>query len=171
VIISVPKETTPGERRVALVPESCKKLIQAGYTVSVEAGAGEAAYIPDDAYRAAGAAVERDAAAMYGKADFLVRVAAPGTAEVERMRSGALLLGSLMPLRNLAAVKALAARNITAFSTDAIPRTTRAQPMDTLSSQANIAGYRGVLLAAAELWARPWRGCRRSPRRGGWAPT
>ncbi len=151
MIISVPKETTPGERRVALVPESCKRLIQAGYAVAIEAGAGTAAYFPDDAYRDVGVTVESDAAALLGKADFVVRVNAPAVDEVEGMRSGALLLGSLMPLRNLAAVRALAARGITAFSTDAIPRTTRAQPMDTLSSMANIAGYRGVLLAAAEL--------------------
>lgn len=151
MIISVPKETAPGERRVALVPESCKRLIQAGYTVAVETGAGAAAYFLDDAYQAVGVTVERDAASLLGKADFVVRVNAPAAGEVDRMRSGAFLLGSLMPLRNLSAMKALAARNITAFSTDAIPRTTRAQPMDTLSAMANIAGYRGVLLAAAEL--------------------
>ncbi len=157
MIVSVPKETASGERRVALVPESCKKLIQAGYAVAIEAGAGDAAYFPDEAYRAVGATVERDAASLLGKADFVVRVNAPaasgpaGRNEVEWMQQGALLLGSLMPLRNLGVVRALAARNITAFSTDAIPRTTRAQPMDTLSSQANITGYRGALLAAVEL--------------------
>jgi NAD(P) transhydrogenase subunit alpha len=134
-----------------LVPESCKRLIQAGYAVAVEAGAGAAAYFLDDAYQSVGATIERDAASLLGKADFVVRVNAPPAGEVDRMRSGAFLLGSLMPLRNLSAVKALAARNITAFSTDAIPRTTRAQPMDTLSAMANIAGYRGVLMAAAEL--------------------
>jgi len=157
VIISVPKETAPGERRVALVPESCKKLIQGGYAVAIEAGAGAGAYFPDDAYREVGVTVESDPAALLGRADFVVRVNPPpvsgggGRHEVEWMRQGAFLLGSLMPLRHLAVVRALAARGITAFSTDAIPRTTRAQPMDTLSSQANIAGYRGVLLAAAEL--------------------
>jgi len=157
VLISVPTEAALGERRVALVPESCKKLIQAGYSVAIESGAGRGAYLPDDAYRAVGVAVESDAAALLGKADIVLRVNAPplggssGRNEVEWMRSGALLVGSLMPLRNLDVVRALAARGITAFSTDAIPRTTRAQAMDTLSSQANIAGYRGVLLAAAEL--------------------
>ncbi len=153
----VVKETAPGERRVALVPESCKKLIQAGYAVAIEAGAGMAAYFPDEAYREAGVEVEGDPAALVGKADFVLRVNAPpengagGRNEVAWMREGAFLLGSLMPLRNLPVVRALAARGITAFSTDAIPRTTRAQSMDTLSSQANIAGYRGVLLAAVEL--------------------
>ncbi len=156
MIISVPRETAPGERRVALVPESCKKLIQAGYAVAIESGAGTGAYFPDDAYREVGVTVESDPQSLLGKADFVVRVNAPptngaGRNEVEWMRQGAFLLGSLMPLRNFAAVRALATRGITAFSTDAIPRTTRAQPMDTLSSQANIAGYRGVLLAAAEL--------------------
>ena len=157
MLISVPRETAVGERRVALVPESCKKLIQAGYAVAIESGAGEGAFVPDDAYRAVGVVVERDPAALLGQADFVLRVNAPlpgaasGRDEVEWMRPGTLLLGSLMPLRNLDAVRALAAREITAFSTDAIPRTTRAQSMDTLSSMANIAGYRGVLLAAAEL--------------------
>lgn len=151
MIIAVPKETAAGERRVALVPESCKRLIQAGYEIGVEAGAGAAAYIPDDAYEKVGVTVHGDAAAMLAKADFVLCVNAPAAGEVGRMRSGPFLLGSLMPLRNLDTVKALAAHNITAFSTDAIPRTTRAQAMDTLSSMANITGYRGVLLAAAEL--------------------
>ncbi len=157
MIICVPKETMPGEHRVALVPESCKKLIQAGYDVAIEAGAGDAAYFSDEAYRAAGATIESDAAGMLGKAEFVARVNAPsaggsaGRNEIEPMRQGAFLLGSLMPLRHLSVMKALAVHNITSFSTDAIPRTTRAQPMDTLSSQANLTGYRGVLLAAVEL--------------------
>lgn len=155
--IAVPKETRPGERRVALVPESCKKLVQAGFTVAVEAGAGAAAYFDDDAYRQAGAAVEADAAAMLGAADFVLKVNPPavdpaaGRDEVAWMRPGTMLLASLMPLRNLPVVELLAHRGITAFSTDAIPRTTRAQAMDTLSSMASIAGYKGVLLAATEL--------------------
>jgi NAD(P) transhydrogenase subunit alpha len=152
--IGVPKETTPGERRVALVPESCKKLIGSGYTVSLEAGAGEAAGFPDAAYREAGVVVEPDPPAALG-ADLVLKLNPPVTNgqrnEVEWMRPGKVYLGSLMPLRNLEAVRALATRRITAFSTDAIPRTTRAQSMDTLSSMANIAGYKGVLLAAAEL--------------------
>ena len=157
MLISVPRETAPGERRVALVPESCKKLIQAGYSVAIESGAGDAAYLPDAAYREVGVTVDGNPAGFLSKADVVLRVNAPpvggasGRNEVEWMRPGAVLLGSLMPLRNLEGVRALAARGITAFSTDAIPRTTRAQAMDTLSSQANIAGYRGVLLAAAEL--------------------
>jgi H+-translocating NAD(P) transhydrogenase subunit alpha len=152
--IGVPQETAPREQRVALVPESCKKLIQAGYDVAVEAGAGAAAGYPDAAYRDAGAAVEQ-AAALLGSADLVLKVGPPSLAaprdETAWMRAGAIYVGSLMPLRNPEAVRALAARRVTAFSTDAIPRTTRAQSMDTLSSMANIAGYKGVLLAAAEL--------------------
>ena len=154
--IGVPKETSAGERRVALVPESCKKLIQAGYTISVEAGAGDSAGFPDSAYREVGVTVWGDPAALLSSADLVLKVNAPSAgngqgSETEWMREGAIYIGSLMPLRNLDAVRALAARRITAFSTDAIPRTTRAQSMDTLSSMANISGYKGALLAAAEL--------------------
>jgi NAD(P) transhydrogenase subunit alpha len=149
--IGVPKETAPGERRVALVPESVKKLIQAGYEVAVETGAGDEAGYGDTAFHEAGAAVQADRAALAGSADLLLKIGPPARDEVGWMRAGSIYLGSLMPLRNPAAVRALADRRITAFSTDAIPRTTRAQSMDTLSSMANIAGYKGVLLAAAEL--------------------
>jgi proton-translocating NAD(P)+ transhydrogenase subunit alpha len=149
--IAVPKEIRPGERRVALVPESCKKLVQAGFAVAVEAGAGASAYYGDDAYRRAGATVEADRTAMLGAADFVIKVNAPSVDELAAMRPGAFLLASIMPLRHLEAADALASRKITAFSTDAIPRTTRAQSMDTLSSMASIAGYKGVLLAADAL--------------------
>src|SRR5690349_1677497 len=153
--IGVPKETAPGERRVALVPESGKKLKQAGYDIAVEAGAGVAAGYPDAAYREVGVALEPDPAALLGAADVVLKVGPPaldgGRDEVAWMRPDAVYLGSLMPLRNLRAVRALAVRPVTAFATDAIPRTTRAQSMDTLSSMANISGYKGVLLAAATL--------------------
>lgn len=153
--IGVPKETSAGERRVALVPESGKKLIQSGYEISVETGAGEAAGFPDADYLAAGISLQADPAAVLG-ADLVLKVNPPSTGnaqrdEIEWMRPGSIYLGSLMPLRNLEAVRALAARRITAFSTDAIPRTTRAQSMDTLSSMANIGGYKGALLGATEL--------------------
>ena len=153
--IGVPQETAPGERRVALVPESCKKLKQAGYEIAIEAGAGASAGFPDAAYRELGVTLESDPAALLGTADIVLKVGPPSIEpdrdEVAWMRSGAVYLGSLMPLRHLRAVRALAARGVTAFATDAIPRTTRAQSMDTLSSMANIAGYKGVLLAAVEL--------------------
>jgi H+-translocating NAD(P) transhydrogenase subunit alpha len=148
--IGVPQESTAGERRVALVPESGKKLIQAGYEVLVEAGAGAAAGFPDAAYREAGITLESARPAVLGS-DLVLKVNAPEPSEIAAMRAGTIYVGSLMPLRNLDAVRALAARGVTAFSTDAIPRTTRAQSMDTLSSMANIAGYKGALLAATEL--------------------
>ena len=159
--IGVPKETAPGERRVALVPESCKKLIQAGYEIAIESQAGDAAGFVDAAYRELGVTVESGPAAVLGSADLVLKVTAPLVAhgsspapqrdETAWMRPGTIYVGSLMPLRNLDAVRALAARKITAFATDAVPRTTRAQSMDTLSSMANIGGYKGVLLAASEL--------------------
>ena len=154
--IAVPKESAPQEQRVALVPESCKKLILAGYEIAIEADAGAAAGFADAAYQDVGAAVAVDAAALLGPADLVLKVNAPALASSGRdetawMRPGCIYVGSLMPLRNLDAVRALAARRITAFSTDAIPRSTRAQSMDTLSSMANISGYKGVLLAATEL--------------------
>jgi proton-translocating NAD(P)+ transhydrogenase subunit alpha len=154
--IAVPKESAPREQRVALVPESCKKLIQAGYDIAVEAGAGVSAGFSDAAYQEMGATVVADPAVLLGSADLVLKVNAPAVAAAGRdetgwMRPGTIYVGSLMPLRNLDAVRALAAAKITAFSTDAIPRTTRAQSMDTLSSMANISGYKGVLLAAADL--------------------
>jgi proton-translocating NAD(P)+ transhydrogenase subunit alpha len=154
--IGVLRERFPGERRVALVPESCRKLLQAGYEISIESGCGDAAGFTDAAYREVGAAAESDPNVLLGSADLVLKVGSPvslssGRDETAWMRPGAIYVGSLMPLRNLEAVRALAERKITAFSTDAIPRTTRAQAMDTLSSMANITGYKGVLLAAAAL--------------------
>ena len=145
------RETAADERRVALVPESCKKLVQAGYDVGIEAGAGGVAGFSDEDYRTAGAAMDVDAVRLVGSSDLLLKVGAPSSTEVAALRPGTIYLGSLMPLRNLPAVRALAARKVTAFATDAIPRTTRAQSMDTLSSMANISGYKGVLLAAATI--------------------
>src|SRR6188508_515712 len=152
--IGVPREVHPGEARVALVPESCKKLVQLGYEVAVENGAGVAAGFPDAAYRDSGAVPVGDAATLFGSTDLLLKVTPPALTERDEaawLRPGSIYLGSLMPLRHLEAVRALAARKVTAFSTDAIPRTTRAQAMDTLSSMASIAGYKGVLLAASQL--------------------
>jgi NAD(P) transhydrogenase subunit alpha len=153
--IAVPKEIRAGERRVALDPDSCKKLVQAGLEVAIEAGAGEASYFSDEAYRAAGATLVAKATDLAG-AGLLLKVNAPvlradGIHEADLLKAGTLLLASLFPTRNLDAVKRLAERGVTAFSTDCIPRTTRAQAMDTLSSQANITGYKGVLLGANEL--------------------
>jgi NAD(P) transhydrogenase subunit alpha len=149
--IAVPRETAASERRVALVPESCKKLIAAGYEISVESGAGHAAGFADQWYADVGVSLVPDAASLIASGDLVLKVTAPTAAETAAMKPGAIYLGSLMPLRHLDAVRALAARKITAFATDAIPRTTRAQSMDTLSSMANLGGYKGVLLAAVEL--------------------
>jgi len=153
--IAVLKETRPDERRVALAPESCKKLIKDGYVIGIEAGAGASAFYPDAAYQDVGATVESDAAALVRSADIVLKVHPPAVGaprnEVQWMRPGTVFLGSVMPLRNLDVVPALAAAKVTTFSTDAIPRTTRAQSMDTLSAMNNIIGYKGVLIAAAEL--------------------
>ena len=155
--IAVPREVRAGERRVALVPESVRKLVKAGVAVSVERGAGERAFFADSEFTAAGAALETDAAALYAGADLVVKVQAPavneklGVHETELMREGAMLLGTLVPARHPDVVAMLAARRITAFAVNLIPRITRAQSMDTLSSMANIAGYKAVLLAADTL--------------------
>jgi H+-translocating NAD(P) transhydrogenase subunit alpha len=157
VRIAVPKERRPDERRVALVPESCAKLVKAGMRVLVEAGAGESAHFADGAYRAAGAEIVDDTAQLFATADFLLKVQPPaespavGRHEADMLREGAMLLGTLVPSRNQEVVAKLAARKVSAFATDLIPRITRAQGMDTLSSMANIAGYRAVLLAAIAL--------------------
>src|SRR5262245_6852285 len=155
--IAVPREIRGDECRVALVPESIKKLIKAGATVGVQAGAGERSYISDAEFTAAGAAIEPDAAKLLADADFVLKVQPPmfdehaDRHEVDLLREGCFFMASLLPIRNVDVMQRLALRNITAFSTDAIPRTTRAQSMDTLSSMANIAGYKAVLIAADML--------------------
>ncbi len=149
--IVVPRETLEGERRVALVPESVKKLVAKGVEVAVERGAGEAAYFADAKYLEVGAVIESDARALLSGGDFAFMVQPPTAAQVEALRPGAMLITTLNPTINLEAVRKLAERRISAFSTDCIPRTTRAQSMDTLSSMANIAGYKAVLIAANEL--------------------
>ncbi len=148
MLIGVPTEVAAGERRVALVPESVAKLVKNNANVLVERGAGTAAAFPDEAYETAGAALGT-AADVYAKADLVVKIARPTAAELETMRAGQALLALLAPLGDPASVEAYAARGISALSMDAIPRTTRAQSMDVLSSQANIAGYKAVLIAAA----------------------
>ena len=155
--LAVPKEHAEGEHRVALVPESVKKLTSAGFIISVERDAGIAAHFPAEQYAAAGATIVDDPGALVGNADFVLRLGPPALTgqgaphDLGHMRPGAMLLSSLMPTRNISVVRALADRRVTAFSTDAIPRTTRAQSMDTLSAMANIAGYKGSLMAALEL--------------------
>lgn len=154
--IAVPKETRALENRVALDPDSCKKLVAAGMEISIEAGAGACAYFPDEAYQAVGVSILSDVAQLFGEADFVLKINAlavrpDGTHEADLMKPGAMLLASIFPTRHLESVKKMVERNITSFSTDCIPRTTRAQGMDTLSSQANIVGYKGLMLGAIEL--------------------
>jgi NAD(P) transhydrogenase subunit alpha len=149
--IAVPKERQADERRVALVPESVKKLVGKGVDVAIESGAGDTAYVSDDAFREVGAAIESDAAALLGSADFVLAINPPTAEQVGQMKSGAKLLAGLLPTKNTDIVRQLAEQKVSAFSTDAIPRTTRAQSMDTLSSMANIAGYKAVLIAASHL--------------------
>ena len=151
------KETLPGERRVAITPAAMPALKRAGIEVLVEAGAGEAAGVPDAAFRDQGAEVAGSAADVVARADLLlrVRVSPPGTpagqADLEATRPGQTLVGFLDPLNDPGIAQALAERGVTAFSMELMPRITRAQSMDALSSMATIAGYKAVLLAAGTL--------------------
>ncbi len=155
--IAVPREIAPQEARVGLVPESVTKLKKAGAAVVVEKDAGLAAGFTDAEYAAAGATLEADVRKVYDGADLVLKVQPPmdhpiaGAHEVALMKPGAMLLGAIQPLASLDATRRLAAAKITAFATEFIPRITRAQKMDTLSSMATIAGYKAVLLAAAGL--------------------
>ena len=146
--VGVAKETAPGERRVALVPEVLGKLTAAGLDVLVETGAGAGAAIPDSAFAEAGATIV-STVELFGQSDVILRVAKPSESEISVMRSGQAVIGFLTPLIDPATAQALAAHGVTAISLDAIPRTlSRAQTMDALSSQANVGGYKAVLLAA-----------------------
>lgn len=152
--VFVPKESRDGETRVAATPETVKKLAAAGAAVTVEAGAGETAFFADDAYREAGAeVVSGDALSAQGwqGAELVLKVAPPTPEESARLGRGAVLIAFLAPHKNLDAVRALAAGGVSALAMELIPRITRAQPMDALSSQASIAGYKAVLVAAVRL--------------------
>ncbi|MGJ0606523.1 Re/Si-specific NAD(P)(+) transhydrogenase subunit alpha [Cylindrospermopsis raciborskii] len=154
--IAVAKEIEVSERRVSLVPDMVAKLVKQGLEISVETGAGEKAYFSDGDYEAAGAKIITDAAVLWGEADILLKVSPPqeredGREEIDLLKPGAVLLSFLNPLGNPEVARKLAQRQITALSMELIPRTTRAQSMDALSSQASIAGYKTVLLAAAAL--------------------
>ena len=155
--LAVPKETVDGERRVAIVPESVKKLVKAGLTVAIEHDAGAQAAATDAEYVEAGATIESDVARLLADADIVLKVQPPtqrsdcGKHEASMMKSGAILLTTLRTHRNLDIVRMLADAKVTSFSTDAIPRITRAQSMDVLSSQATIAGYKAVLIASNEI--------------------
>jgi H+-translocating NAD(P) transhydrogenase subunit alpha len=146
--VGVAKETAPGERRVALVPEALGRLTAAGLEILVESGAGGGALIPDQAYADAGATIV-SAVELYGQSDVILRVQKPSESEIRVMRAGQAVIGFLSPLIDPKSAEALAKQGVTAISLDAIPRTlSRAQSMDALSSQANVGGYKAVLIAA-----------------------
>ena len=145
MLIGVPAETTTGETRVAVTPETAKKLVALGHTVRVQSGAGVAASVTDAAYQAAGAEIT-DQAGAFG-AEIVLKVRAPSDAECALAKSGSVLVGMLNPF-DAAGLQRVAAAGLTGFALEAAPRTTRAQSMDVLSSQANIAGYKAVMIAA-----------------------
>jgi NAD(P) transhydrogenase subunit alpha len=151
VKVAIPKESAQDERRVALVPDTASKLIAAGLEVSVEAGAGSSAFVPDEAYEAAGVKVVKGTAQLLKEADVVLKVQAPSVDEVELLRKGAVSISFLQPATQGDIVTALARHGVTAFSLELVPRISRAQSMDALSSQASAAGYKAVLMAAGRL--------------------
>jgi len=149
LVIGVPKETAAGEKRVATVPEVVEKLVKLGFSVAVQSGAGDAANFSDDSYRAAGAEVVGDAAALWAKADIVFKVRGPSAEEVGLVREGTTLVSFIWPAQNPELMQQLAARKATVLAIDSLPRTlSRAQKMDALTSQAGVAGYRAVIEAA-----------------------
>lgn len=148
VRVGVARERAPGERRVALSPETCRKLVAAGAEVRIEAGAGVGAGMTDEAYRQAGGHVVADAAAALNDADVVLCVQAPPPVALTALREGAAIIGLLAPQADAERGAAITARNLRAFPLERLPRTTRAQAMDVLSSQAGMAGYKAVLIAA-----------------------
>ncbi len=145
VIVGVARETAAGERRVAITPETCKKLVAAGANVRIQPGIGAGAFFPDEAYAAAGAQLAEDVVA---DADVVLCVQPPSNAAIAGLKQGAVLVGSLAPHADAQRGEAIMARGLVAFPLERLPRTTRAQAMDVLSSQAGMAGYKAVLIAA-----------------------
>src|SRR5947199_5121794 len=145
--VGVPRETTAGERRVALVPETVKRLTGSGFEVIIERGAGKSASFPDPDYEQAGATLVDDA--YTGEA--VAKVQPPASAEADRLRSGQVLIGFLQPLADHEGIERLSERGVIAFAMESIPRITRAQAMDALSSQATVSGYKAAILAADRL--------------------
>ncbi len=149
--ICVPKETKERENRVSLTPSVVKQLTSAGYELCVESGAGLNSYFNDSAYEEAGAKITSDGKAIYADADVILKVNAPSSTEVSLMKKGAVLISFMFAAVNKDLVEACKQAGISAFSMDAVPRISRAQKMDALSSQANLAGYKSVLMAANEI--------------------
>ena len=148
MIVGIPKESLPGEQRIALVPDLVPKLVKAGLEVVLQPGAGAAAGFLDSLYTEKGARLETD---VFPRAEILLKVQPPTVQEVARIREGAILIGLLQPYANRAGIEALAARKVTAFSMELMPRISRAQSMDALSAMSGVAGYKAVLLAGARL--------------------
>ncbi len=146
--VAVPKEVTPGETRVALTPEVIPRMVRAGYSVTVEQGAGISAAYLDDAYAKAGATVVTDRTALFGGADVVVKVQAPTLDEIGLLHAGQVVVALMAPHRNLDKVAKLRDQKVTSFALELLPRITRAQSMDVLSSQATVAGYRAALIGA-----------------------
>lgn len=151
VKVATPREIEAGERRVALVPDTARMLVAAGLEVGVEAGAGAAAYISDDLYAQAGAKVANRPGPMLMDADAVLKVQPPRESEIALLRKGSVLISFLQPATQADTVKSLAQHGVTAFSLELLPRISRAQSMDALSSQASAAGYKAVLMAAERL--------------------
>src|ERR1700738_355197 len=149
--VGVPKETAAGERRVAVVPGGVTKLIAAGLQVSVQVGASREAFYADEAYQKSGATMVPDAKGLFSTADAVLKVQPPTLDEVAWMLDGALSISFLQPSTNPEVIRAMARQRVTAFSLELVPRISRAQSMDALSSQAGVAGYKAVLMAANRL--------------------
>lgn len=151
MVIAVPKETKFKENRVSLVPAVVKDLVAKGFSVNVESGAGMASFFNDEAYTAAGAQVVADKRSIYAEADVVLKVNAPQPEEIALMKKGAILISFMWAATNPELVNACVSAGISAFSMDAVPRISRAQKMDALSSQANLAGYKAVLMCANQI--------------------
>ena len=151
MLIAIPKETAPGELRAAIIPDTVKKLVRMGAEVSLEAGAGTGAGFSDGDYETAGASIASDKASLLGAADVVLRVRKPELSDVELLKPGSIHVSFLDPFNEHALIDALKAKNISAISMEMIPRSTRSQKMDALSSQANLAGYVMVMQAANYL--------------------
>jgi NAD(P) transhydrogenase subunit alpha len=149
--VAIPKETAADERRVALVPDAVPPLTKLGLEILVEKGAGDGAYFADADYEKAGAKIVADAASLLSQADIVLKVQKPSETEAAALRAGAVTISFLQPASSADLIKILTERKITAFSMELIPRISRAQKMDALSSQANLAGYKAVLIAASSL--------------------
>ncbi|MDH5804530.1 MAG: Re/Si-specific NAD(P)(+) transhydrogenase subunit alpha [Gemmatimonadota bacterium] len=147
--VAIPKETRPGERRVSFVPDMVKRMVKAGQSVRVEKGAGDEAGFSDEQYSAVGAEIVSDHNAIWSDADLVITIHMPAPDDIKRMKSGSTLVGFLFPAQATDAVKLLSDGKVTSFSMESLPRITRAQSMDVLSSMSTVSGYKAVLMAAA----------------------